>query len=81
MTLQSADSQSAQFPRQMDIATACIYGLSLLSAGLFLFLPLVNILSPSPWQRTMGATHGTASLIATVVIGYAGHLAFPLLRG
>ena len=67
--------------QQRDIATACIYGLSLLSAGLFLFLPLVNVLSPSPWQRYMGAIHGSASLFAVVVIAYAGHLAFPLLRG
>lgn len=81
MTRQSSDARSVEFPRQMDIAIICIYGLSLLSAGLFLFLPLVNLLSPSPWQRSMGAIHGTAALIATVVITYAGHLAFPLLRG
>ena len=81
MTLQSSDSDLNRFPRQLEIATACVYGLSILSAGLFLFLPLVNLLSPSPWQRSMGAIHGTAALIATVVISYAGHLAFPLLRG
>jgi hypothetical protein len=67
--------------QQKDIATVSIYGLSLMSAGLFLFLPLVNLLSPSPWQRYMGAIHGCASLFAVVVIAYAGHLAFPLLRG
>ena len=67
--------------RQKDLATVCIYGLSLMSAGLFLFLPLVNLLSPSPWQRYMGAIHGCASLFAVVVIAYAGHMAFPLLRG
>ena len=67
--------------KQRDIASVCIYGLSLISAGLFLFLPLVNLLSPSPWQRYMGAIHGCASLFAVVVIAYAGHLAFPLLRG
>jgi hypothetical protein len=67
--------------QQKDIATVCIYGLSLMTAGLFLFLPLVNLLSPSPWQRYMGAIHGCASLFAVVVIAYAGHLAFPLLRG
>ena len=71
----------SNFPRQTDIATVCIYSLSFLSAGLFLFLPLVNLLSPSPWQRYMGAIHGLASLLAVVVIAYAGHLAFPLLRG
>jgi hypothetical protein len=67
--------------QQKDIATVCIYGLSLMSAGLFLFLPLVNLLNPSPWQRYMGAIHGCAALFAVVVIAYAGHLAFPLLRG
>lgn len=78
------NSNSAGVPvvrdtKQRDIATVCIYGLSLLSAGLFLFLPLANLLSPSPWQRYMGAIHGFASLMA-VVVAYAGHLAFPLLR-
>ncbi|WP_205127591.1 MULTISPECIES: hypothetical protein [Okeania] len=29
----------------------------------------------------MGAIHGFATLLATVLISYAGHLAFPLLRG
>jgi hypothetical protein len=29
----------------------------------------------------MGAIHGFAALLATVVMVYAGHLAFPLLRG
>ncbi|NEP14274.1 MAG: hypothetical protein F6K14_29590 [Symploca sp. SIO2C1] len=74
-------SEIANFPRQLDIATICVYGLSILSAGLFLFLPLVNLLSPSPWQRSMGSIHGIATLLAVLVITYAGHLAFPLLRG
>lgn len=69
------------FPKQLDIATVCVYGLSILSTALFLFLPLVNLLSPSPWQRSMGAIHGIASLLAVLVISYAGHMAFPLLRG
>ncbi|MDJ1185525.1 hypothetical protein [Roseofilum casamattae] len=81
MVAQSPESGRSQFPRPMDIATTCVYGLSFLSAGLFLFLPLVNLLSPSPWQRYMGAIHGFAALFATVVISYAGHLAFPLMRG
>lgn len=72
---------SSNIPSRLDIATVCVYTLSILSAGLFLFIPLVNLLSPSPWQRSMGAIHGTAALLATVVIAYAGHLAFPLLRG
>lgn len=75
--MQAPASRSVQ---QRDIATVCIYGLSLLSAGLFLFLPLANLLSPSPWQRYMGAIHGFASLMAVVVVAYAGHLAFPILR-
>ncbi|NEQ36861.1 MAG: hypothetical protein F6K40_11455 [Okeania sp. SIO3I5] len=81
MITQSQDTQESSIPRPMDIATICVYGLSFLSAGLFMFLPLVNLLSPSPWQRYMGAIHGFAALLATVVISYAGHLAFPLLRG
>ena len=81
MTVNSTESELSHLPRQIDIATVCVYGLSFLSAGLFLLLPLVNLLSPSPWQRYMGAIHGFAALIAVVVIGYAGHMAFPLLRG
>lgn len=77
----ATEPEKTNLPRPLDIATVCIYGLSLISAGLFLFLPLVNLLSPSPWQRLMGSIHGTAALLATVVIAYAGHLAFPLLRG
>ncbi len=73
--------EASSFPRTVDIATVCVYGIGILSAGLFLFLPLVNLLSTSPWQRSMGAIHGIASLLAVVVIAYAGHMAFPLLRG
>ena len=72
---------SPDFPKQLDIAKVCVYGLSILSAGLFLSLPFVNLLHPSPWQRWMGTIHGFGSLLATVVAVYAGHLAFPLLRG
>ncbi len=79
--VQNAQSPPQSFPRQLDIAQVCIYGLSFLSAGLFLFLPFVNLLHPSPWQRWMGTVHGLASMMALVVIVYAGHLAFPLLRG
>jgi hypothetical protein len=75
------DSSSEAFPKQIDIAKVSVYGLSILSAGLFLFLPFFNILHPSPWQRWMGTIHGFGSLLATVVAVYAGHLAFPLLRG
>ena len=77
----STHSDSSNLPRQIDIATVCVYGLSILSGGLFLFLPLVNFLSPSPWQRYMGAIHGFAALLAIVVMSYAGHMAFPWLRG
>lgn len=70
-----------QLPKQLDIATVCIYGLAMLSGGLFLFLPFVNLLHPSAWQRWLGTLHGFASLLSIVVIVYLGHLAFPLLRG
>ncbi|MBD2165692.1 hypothetical protein H6G04_14940 [Calothrix membranacea FACHB-236] len=75
------DSGSSQFPRQLDIAQVAVYGLSILSAGIFLFLPFMNLLHPSPWQRWMGTIHGCGALLATVVAVYTGHLAFPLLRG
>lgn len=76
-----ADLVSREFPKQLDIATVSVYGLSILSASLFMFLPFVNLLHPSPWQRWMGTIHGFGSVLATVVAVYAGHLAFPLLRG
>jgi hypothetical protein len=69
------------FPRQLDIATVSVYGLAMLSAGMFLFLPLVNLLHPSPWQRSISFIHGIASMMTTIVVAYTGHLAFPLLRG
>jgi hypothetical protein len=75
------DSSSEAFPKQIDIAKVSVYALSILSGGLFLFLPFFNILHPSPWQRWMGTIHGFGSLLATVVAVYTGHLAFPLLRG
>jgi hypothetical protein len=75
------DGISSEFPRQLDIATASVYGLAILSGGLFLFLPLVNLLHPSPWQRSMGTIHSFSALLTTVVVAYTGHLAFPLLRG
>lgn len=75
------ESTSSEFPKQLDIAKVCVYGLSIMSAGLFLSLPFFNLLHPSPWQRWMGTIHGFGALLATVVAVYAGHLAFPLLRG
>ncbi len=77
----TTDLATSEFPRQLDIAQVSIYGLSFLSAGLFLFLPLVNLLHPSPWQRWMGTIHGMGAMFALVVMVYTGHLAFPLLRG
>jgi hypothetical protein len=76
-----AVSAPREFPKQLDIAQVCIYGLSILSAGIFLFLPFFNLLHHSQWQREIGTIHGFGSLLATVVGVYAGHLAFPLLRG
>ncbi|MFM7440568.1 MAG: hypothetical protein ACKO2V_18555 [Snowella sp.] len=86
MTIQSLDhdpllKEPQPFPRSLDIATVSIYGLAILSGILFLFLPLVNLLHPSPWQRWIGAAHGMASMGALIVMAYAGHLAFALLRG
>ncbi|MFM5939936.1 MAG: hypothetical protein ACKPCG_18500 [Dolichospermum sp.] len=75
------NSTSETFPKQLDIAKVTVYGLSILSAGMFLFLPFFNLLHPSPWQRSIGTIHGVGALLATVVAVYAGHLAFPLLRG
>jgi hypothetical protein len=69
------------YPKQLDIAQVSVYGLSILSAGMFLMLPFVNLLHTSPWQRSLGTIHGVGSLLAMVVMVYAGHLAFPLLRG
>jgi hypothetical protein len=69
------------FPRQLDIATVSVYGLAILSAGMFMFLPFVNLIHPSPWQRSIGFLHGSASMLTTIVVAYTGHLAFPLLRG
>ncbi|MEG4405177.1 hypothetical protein [Microcoleus sp. MON2_D5] len=77
----TTDLVASEFPRQLDIAQVSIYGLSFLSAGLFLFLPLVNLLHPSPWQRWMGTIHRMGAMSALLVIVYTGHLAFPLLRG
>ncbi len=70
-----------ELPKQLDLAQVCIYGLSILSVGIFLFLPFFNLLHPSPWQRQMGTIHGFGSILSTVVAVYTGHLAFPLLRG
>jgi hypothetical protein len=77
----TTDLIPSEFPKQLDIAQVTIYGLSFLSAGLFLFLPLVNLLHPSPWQRWIGAIHGMGAMLALVVMVYTGHLAFPLMRG
>jgi hypothetical protein len=81
MQLNAKEASEYTYPKQLDIAQVSIYGLSLLSAGLFLFLPFVNLLHPSPWQRWMGTIHGFGSILAMVVMVYTGHLAFPLLRG
>ena len=72
--------ESLEHLHQSDFATLSIYGLSLLSAALFLSLPLVNLLHPSSWQRSIGTIHGFAALLTTVVTAYTGHLAFPLSR-
>jgi hypothetical protein len=80
-TTKSSEIQAYDFPRQLDASQVAVYGLSILSAGLFLLLPSTNLLHPSSWQRWMVTLHGVGSLLAMVVMAYAGHLAFPLLRG
>ena len=42
----TTDLVPSEFPKQLDIAQVSVYGLSFLSAGLFLFLSLVNLLHP-----------------------------------
>jgi hypothetical protein len=79
--LKNPATQIEEFPRSLDIATVTVYGLAILSGGMFLFLPLVNLIHPSPWQRSLGMIHGFGAMMATIVTVYAGHLAFPLLRG
>jgi hypothetical protein len=81
MLVDQTPTERIDFPKTLDIATVCVYALSILSAGLFLFLPFVNLLHPSPWQRSLGTIHGVGALLAMVVMAYTGHLAFPLLRG
>lgn len=81
VNLENPATQTEEFPRSLDIATVMVYGLAILSGGLFLFLPLVNLIHPSPWQRSIGMIHGVGAMMATIVTMYAGHLAFPLLRG
>jgi MFS superfamily sulfate permease-like transporter len=76
-----SEESIADFPRTHDIATVSVYGLAILSAGLFLFLPLINLVHPSPWQRSLGFIHGMGAMLTTIVIAYTRHLAFPLLRG
>lgn len=69
------------YPKRLDIAKVCVYGLSFMSAALFLVLPLINLLHPNPWKRNIGTIHSLAAILSSIVAVYAGHLAFPLLRG
>ncbi|MFB2838096.1 hypothetical protein [Floridanema evergladense] len=75
------DPVLSNYPKRLDIAKVCVYGLSFLSAALFLFIPLINLLHPNPWKRTIGTIHSLAAVLLSIVAVYAGHLAFPLLRG
>jgi hypothetical protein len=77
----TTDLVPSEFPKQLDIAQVSVYELRFLSACLFQFLPLVNLLHPSPWQRWIRTIHGMGAMCALLVIVYTGHLAFPLLRG
>jgi hypothetical protein len=77
----TTDLVPSEFPKQLDIAQVSVYGLRFLSAGLFQFLPLVNLLHPSPWQRWIRTIHDMGAMCALLVMVYTGHLPFPLLRG
>ncbi|AFY31365.1 hypothetical protein [Calothrix sp. PCC 7507] len=70
------DLMTREFPKQLDLAKFCIYGLSIVSASLFLFLPFINLLHPSPWQRWIGTIHDFGSLLAIAT----GNLAYMRYR-
>ncbi|MBR8832485.1 MAG: hypothetical protein DSM106950_00180 [Stigonema ocellatum SAG 48.90 = DSM 106950] len=80
------DLASGEFPKQSDIAKVAVYGLSILYrlnilfAVIFRFLPIFNLLHPSPWHRWMGTIHGFGALLVKVVTVYTGHLAFTVLQ-
>jgi hypothetical protein len=74
-------SELDSFPKRLDISQVSMYGLSFLSAGMFLFLPFFNLLHTNPWKRWIGTIHSFTALLATVLVVYMGHLAFPVLRG
>ncbi|WP_232224099.1 hypothetical protein [Mastigocladopsis repens] len=40
------DSILREFPKPLDIAKMSVYALSILSTGIFLFLPFFNLLHP-----------------------------------
>ncbi len=77
----TTDLVPSEFPKQLDIAQVSVCGLRLLSAGLFQFLPLVNLLHPNPWQRWIGNIHGMGAMCSLLVMVSTGHLAFPLAAG
>lgn len=77
----SLETDHQNFPKGVVIAEVCVYGLAFLGVAMLLLIPIVSLLHPSPWQRSMGFLHGMGALLATVVASYAGHFAFPLLRG
>ncbi len=52
----TTDLVPSEFPKQLDIAQVSVCGLSFLSAGLFLFLPLVNLTASDP-LATMDKNH------------------------
>jgi hypothetical protein len=76
-----SEDERHNFPKPLDIAQVAVYGLSILSLGVFLFLPFVNLLHPNPWKQWMGIVHGLTAVLAMILAVYTGHLAFPLLRG
>ncbi|KAB8317323.1 hypothetical protein SD81_018620 [Tolypothrix campylonemoides VB511288] len=73
------DSIFEEFSKQLDIAKIAINRLNLLSVGIFLFLPLFNLLHLSPCYQWMRIIDGLRALRARVVAVHTRHLAFPLL--
>ena len=63
----TTDVVPSEFPKQLDIVQVSVCGLSFLSAGLFQFLPLVNLLHPSPWQRWIRTIHRMGAMCALLV--------------
>ncbi|HEY9844651.1 MAG TPA: hypothetical protein V6D03_00475 [Candidatus Caenarcaniphilales bacterium] len=72
---------SPELYKQMVLTKVCVYSLTRLSASVFLFSALFNLLQPSLWQRWMGTVAGSGTLLATLITVDVGHSPFPATRG